>query len=97
MDTNINITEYIKDGYIILIPVLYILGNFIKRSKKISERYIPLILTALGMVFGICISFVKGNFVLEALVNGSVQGILTAGAAVLSNQIIKQIGKKDES
>lgn len=97
MDTSINITEYIRDGYIILVPVLYILGNFIKRSEKINGRYIPLILTILGMVFGICISFIKGDFVLEALVNGSVQGILTAGAAVLSNQIIKQMGKKDES
>lgn len=91
-----NITEYISDGYVILVPILYILGNFIKRSEKISDRYIPLILVGLGVVFGICISFSHGNAVSYAFVNGTVQGILTAGAAVLSDQIVKQMSKKDE-
>lgn len=96
MDANINITEYIIDGYIVLVPVLYILGSFIKCSEKIDNRYIPLILTGLGMILGVCISFTKGDNTLAALVNGSIQGILTAGAAVLSNQIVKQMSNKGD-
>lgn len=96
MNTNLNITDYISKGYIILVPVLYILGVFINRSGKIKDKYIPLILTGLGIILGICTSLVNGQAIPEALLNGSVQGILTAGAAVLSNQIVKQLGKKDE-
>ncbi len=95
MDANFDITEYIRDGYVILIPVLYILGRFIKQSEKINNKYIPLILMGVGIVLGICISFGCKDTVLSAIINGTVQGILTAGAAVLSDQVVKQLSKKD--
>lgn len=91
-----NITEYISDGYVILVPVLYILGSFIKKSERINDRYIPLILVGLGVVLGIFIALSRGNTISCALINGTVQGILTAGAAVLSDQIVKQMSKKED-
>lgn len=90
-----SITEYISDGYVILVPVLYILGNFIKRSEKINNRYIPLILMGLGIVLGIVFALSRDKTILCAIINGTVQGILTAGVAVLSDQIVKQMSKKD--
>lgn len=96
MDSNFNITEYIRDGYVILIPVLYIIGSFIKHSERINNKYIPLILMGVGIVFGICISLGCNDTVLSAIINGTVQGILTAGAAVLSDQVVKQLSKKDD-
>lgn len=96
MEANFDITEYIRDGYVILIPVLYIIGRFIKQSEKINDKYIPLILMGVGMVFGICISLVCKDTVFSAIINGTVQGILTAGAAVLSDQVVKQLSKKDD-
>lgn len=96
MGANFDITEYIRDGYVILIPVLYIIGRFIKQSERINNKYIPLILMGVGIVFGICISLVCKETLLSAIINGTVQGILTAGAAVLSDQVIKQMSKKDD-
>lgn len=91
---NYNIIEFISEGYIILVPVLYIIGEFVKNSREINDRYIPLILMSIGIIFGVGFSFVHGESLLEAIVNGTVQGILTAGAAVLSDQILKQMVEK---
>ena len=81
------ILNYIVDSALILIPVLYIIGTFLKGLEIINDKYIPLILMAFSIAFSIAI--------LGLNVDSVIQGILIAGATVLSNQLVKQ-SKKDE-
>lgn len=75
--------EYIVEQGLILIPMLNILGEMIKESKKIPDKYIPLIL----LVFGIA-----GSVGLMGLSAPSVvQGVLITGTAVYGHQIFKQL------
>lgn len=74
---------YILEKGLILIPVLNILGAFIKGIEKIPDKYIPLILLVLGVL---------GAFGLMGFsVDAAVQGVLIAGAAVYGNQVVKQL------
>ena len=79
--------EYITENALILIPVLYIIGAFLKGLEIINDKYIPLILMAFSIGFSIAI--------LGLEVNSIIQGILVAGATVLSNQLIKQYKKNE--
>ena len=83
-----NILEYILDNRIILIPVLIIIGQIIRQTKYIPNKFIPLILLIFGIVFSLMIEW---NISIQAII----QGILITGAAVLSDQIPKQLKKKE--
>ena len=78
--------NYIVDNALILIPVLYIIGTFLKGLEIINDKYIPLILMAFSIAFSIAI--------LGLNVDSIIQGILITGVTVLSNQLVKQ-SKKD--
>ena len=81
--------EYIRPELLILIPVLYIVGEIIKQSK-VNDKYIPLILGGVGVVLALI--WVIGSAGVNTLniFAGITQGILCAGAAVYGDQIIKQ-------
>ena len=79
--------NYILDQALILIPVIYILGLFLKKSRVIKNKYIPLIL----LFFGIALSLL----LVGLNVQGIIQGILVSGTAVFANQIIKQSLKQE--
>ena len=79
--------NYIIENALILIPVLYILGSFLKGLENIKDKYIPLVLLAIGM--GVRVAMI--GFSVDAII----QGILVTGVTVLGNQLIKQ-SKKDE-
>lgn len=78
---------YVWENRIILIPALIIIGWFVKSSKILPDKFIPLILMGLGILLSLWME-------MELSVNAVVQGILVAGTAVLGNQIPKQIRKK---
>ncbi|MDR0314506.1 MAG: phage holin family protein [Oscillospiraceae bacterium] len=80
--------EYIVTDGLILIPVLSIIGMAIKNTQAIPNRYIPLILLFVGILFGV--------FIIERSAFGAVQGILVSGAAVYGHQIYKQTISKEE-
>ena len=80
--------EYITENALILIPVLYVIGMFLKALEFIKDKYIPCILLVIGVAF--CIALIGLN------VNAVIQGILVAGATVLGNQLIKQYKKENE-
>ncbi len=82
------IISYIIENRLVLVPVLYILGEFIKRTEFIKDKFIPLIL----LFFGIVISLAMGG---DAAINNIIQGILVAGTTVLGNQIVKQSQKEE--
>lgn len=78
--------NFIVNEALILIPVLYFLGMFLKVSS-IPDRYIPIILLVAGEV--LCFAM------LGVSVETFCQGVLVASAAVFSNQLIKQFQKEN--
>lgn len=80
-----NITSYILDNALILIPVLYVVGAILKGTEKVEDKYIPVILLPIGVILAMLI--VGFN------VNGFIQGILVTGATVYANQLVKQVNK----
>ena len=45
------IKEFVIDQALIIIPVLYIIGTIIKGTEKINNKYIPLILLPISIIF----------------------------------------------
>lgn len=80
--------DYIVDNALILIPVLYVLGLILKGLEAIKDKYIPVILLPIGVILAMLI--VGFN------VNGFIQGVLVVGVSVYSNQLVKQLTKKEE-
>ena len=78
--------SYITENALILIPVLVVIGQIIKNIQLIDNKWIPLILLPLGVVGAMAL----GGWTVDA----AIQGVLVAGVAVYSNQIVKQM-KKD--
>ena len=79
--------NYISDNALVLIPVVYIVGMFLKGLEGVSDKYIPFVLMFVSIAFSVAM--------LGLNVDSIIQGILIAGATVLSNQLIKQ-SKKDK-
>ena len=79
--------QYIAQNALVLIPVLYVLGMLIKNTKKIDDKYIPIILLIAGIAGAIGIMGVNTDAV--------VQGVLVTGTTVYTNQLIKQTTKKE--
>lgn len=82
-----NIIKYVVDNALELIPALYIIGLMIKGTEKIKDKYIPIILLPLGILGSITMIGMNSKAV--------IQGILVTGVAVYTNQLVKQICKKE--
>ena len=89
-----DLKELIKPELLILIPVLYVVGIGLKKSK-LSDTLIPLILGGIAIVLSSAwviatsdISTLKD--VAYALFISVTQGILSAGASVYVNQLYVQ-------
>lgn len=94
-----NFEEFIKPELLILIPVLYVVGIGLKKSK-LSDTLIPLVLGGIAIILSAAwviatsdISTLKD--VAYALFISVTQGILSAGASVYVNQLYVQSKKKD--
>ena len=93
-----NFEDFIKPELLILIPVLYVVGIGLKKSK-LCDPYIPLILgwisIALSAAWVIHTSDISTlSDVAYALFVSVTQGILSAGASVYVNQLYVQSKKK---
>ena len=89
-------TDYIEPKLLILVPVLYLIGNGLKKSNVIRDKYIPIILGCAGVLLCFCYYMFtdtecNGKSVFAAIT----QGILCAGASTYTNQIYKQMGKDE--
>ena len=89
--------EFIEPGMLIGIPVLYLVGMWLKKSA-VPDKYIPLILGCIGvagcMVWTVAtMTAFDWQSVLAGLCSAAVQGVLVAGASVYVNQVVKQAGK----
>lgn len=99
-----DILEFIKPELLALIPALYILGSFFKKSYFVRDESIPIALgiigIALALLWVLASSETEGSRgVFEAIFTAVVQGLLVAGAAVYLNQVNKQCsgGKEKDS
>lgn len=90
-----DVKEYIKPELLVMVPVLYVIGMMIKRTKKIDDRLIPSILGVVGIVLA-CV-YVLGTEPPSMIgaFTAFTQGVLAAGMAVYINQQIKQAKKAD--
>lgn len=77
--------KFITENCIIVIPCLYIIGMIFKSSTVVNDKYIPIILLIFGIIF--CV-FLSGLNIQSIL-----QGILTTGTTVYTNQLLKQGNK----
>ena len=79
--------KYITENALVLIPVLFIIGQVIKGIEKVADKYIPLLLLPIGILGSIALSGISADSV--------VQGILVVGVTVYGNQLVKQITKTE--
>lgn len=81
-----NFLEYIIEEGLVMVPVLFILGEIIKRTELLDNNWIPLALLLISIGFT---PLLLGGYVATNIV----QAILVAGATVFGNELIKQTGK----
>ena len=79
--------QYITENALILIPVLNIIGVILKDTKKIPDKYIPIILLGFGILGTVAVMGLSPE--------GVVQGGLVTGTAVYGNQVVKQLNKNE--
>lgn len=84
------ILDFIIENRLILIPVLYILEEFIKKMKIINNRWIPMIILGMGIIF----SIIMGG---DKIINNIIQGILVAGTTVFSKQLLHGLVRSDKN
>ncbi len=96
-----DITEFVKPSLSVLIPILYLCGIAIKKSK-IADYKIPFILSGVGILLANIWLFAEGlplnwHDVIEKLLSGTVQGIICAACSVYTKNLLKQYqeGKDD--
>ena len=90
--------EFIKPELLILVPVLYIVGFGLKKSK-LSDTLIPLILGGIAIILSAAWVIATSDIltikdVAYALFVSVTQGILSAGSSVYINQLYVQSKKK---
>lgn len=92
--------NYVKPELVVVAIVLYIIGAGLKNSVAVLDKYIPLILGALGIVISAVYVFATSlldspqDFAM-AVFTAIVQGILVAGGSTYVNQLIKQFNKEE--
>ena len=94
-----SIENFIKPELLILIPVLYIIGIGLKKSK-IPDNSIPILLGIISIILSA--SWVLATSDIQSFKDAAyasfvsiTQGILSAGASVYINQIYIQSKRKD--
>ena len=80
--------NYIVEDGLILIPVLYVIGYIIKHTNILSNRWIPLVLLLIGIIFSI---FLLNDHIVDRVI----QGILISGVTVFIDQVKKQNFEKE--
>ena len=93
----LNILDFLKEGYFIVIVALYVIGMFLKKMETIKDKYIVVILMAVGIVISTLLTIVNAQYKvdLEVVLNGILQGILCWGVSVGANQLKVQSQKEE--
>ena len=81
-----DIINFIIEEGLIMIPALYIIGEIIKFTGVLNNKWIPLTLLVVSLLFT---PLLLGGFTPYNIV----QAVLVTGVTVLGDQLIKQSGK----
>ena len=81
-----NLMEFINAEFMVLVAVLYGLGKIIKNTKLMSDKFIPLILMIVGILFSIALD--------GANINSVMQGIIVCTVTVWGNEAVTQLNRK---
>lgn len=92
----ISIKEYISPELVYMIPILIVIGSGLKKSARVSDTLIPLILSFLGIPIALVVSLASKYEPMSAyqivvwLLMGIGQGIFLGAASVGVHQFFKQ-------
>ena len=78
-----DILEYVVKEGLVMIPVLFILGEIVKNTELLDNKWIPLTLLVISIAFT---PFLLGEFNADNIV----QAVLVAGVTVFADQLYKQ-------
>lgn len=82
------ILEYVVQEGLVMVPVLYILGEIIEHTDTLANKWIPPILLVVSLGFT---PFLLNGFTADNIV----QAVLVAGVTVFSDQLYKQAKEND--
>lgn len=87
------LTEYIRPELFVLVPVLYLLGIFFKKSP-LKDWLIPYLLCGIGILLcGIYLAGQKTEMP-DLLFSAVTQGVLCASCSVFANNLVKQFSER---
>lgn len=84
---------FIKPELMILVPMLYMIGKTIKKTKRVQSSNIPFILGVIGIILATIYNIASSDLssyksLLMCIFVGITQGITCAGLSVYANQLI---------
>jgi len=83
-----DILNYVVQEGLVMIPVLFIIGEIVKGTELLGNKWIPLVVLVVSIGFT---PLVLGAY--DA--TNVVQAVLVAGVTVFGNELIKQSSKGD--
>lgn len=84
-----DILNYVVQEGLVMVPVLFIIGEIVKSTELLSNKWIPLALLIISVGFT---PLVLGAYT----ANNIVQAVLVAGVTVFGNELIKQSSKGED-
>ena len=78
-----DILNYVVQEGLVMVPVLYIIGEIVKGTELLSNKWIPLALLIVSVGFT---PLLLGTYTADNVV----QAVLVAGVTVFGNELIKQ-------
>ena len=83
-----DILNYVVKEGLVMIPVLFIIGEIVKGTELLSNKWIPLVVLVISVAFT---PLVLGTYTADNIV----QAVLVAGVTVFGNELIKQTSRED--
>ena len=95
--TQLDLMKFIPGYLVILIAAAYVLGSILKGMNSFKDKYITLVLGIFCITIAIALIIINGQYkvMLDAVVNGLLQGIIAWGISIGINQTIKQLNKNE--
>lgn len=84
-----DILNYIVNEGLVMIPVLFIIGEIVKGTELLDNKWIPLAVLVISVGFT---PLVLGSYTADNIV----QAVLVAGVTVFGNELIKQSNREDK-
>lgn len=83
-----DILNYVVQEGLVMIPVLFIIGEIVKGTELLANKWIPLVVLVVSVAFTPLVlgAYTADNFV---------QAVLVSGVTVFGNELIKQSSKGD--